>query len=115
MADLLNGNSRAEYEGMKSRTRSTMRRPRSGLAQYWHCETTMKRRRFQASSGCHYDANSISPTAWAAYAKLEPDRPRANDALEHALEFGSETSWRRTYMLGERKHDVEQLKKATGV
>jgi hypothetical protein len=111
MADLLDSNSRAAYEEM-IQNRKNFAEAHEGLALLAlrdHDEPEALKH-LQAAT----DANSISPAAWVAYAKLEHDRPRSNDALEHALELDPKLA-EAHYMLGERKHDVEELKKATSL
>jgi tetratricopeptide (TPR) repeat protein len=109
MADLLNGDSRAGYERM-IQNKKHFAEANEGLAMLAlrdHDEAAALKYLIAAT-----DADSKSPAAWLAYAKLETDRPRSNDALEHALELDPKLA-EAHYLLGDRKHDLEELKKAT--
>lgn len=109
MADLLNGDSRAGYQRLID-SKKHFADANEGLA-------LLALREHDDAAALKYlmaatDADSKSPAAWLAYAKLETDRPRSNDALEHALELDPKLA-EAHYMLGDRKHDLEELKKAT--
>jgi tetratricopeptide (TPR) repeat protein len=108
-ADLLNGDSRGEYERMIEQKKhfAEANEGLAILALRDHDEKAALKYLISAT-----DANSTSAAAWVAYAKLETDRPRSNDALEHALELDPKMA-EAHYLLGDRKHDLDELKKAT--
>ena len=109
MADLLNAGSKAAYERMLG-DKKHFADANEGLAM-------LALRDHDEASALKYltsatDAGTINPAAWVAYAKLEPDRPRSNDALEHALELDPKLA-EAHFLLGDRKHNLDELKKAT--
>jgi hypothetical protein len=111
MADLLNSDSRAAYQQMLQ-GKKYFSEANEGLA-------ALSLRDHDEAAALKYlaaatEANSISPGAWLAYAKLETDRPHSNDALLHALELDPKLA-EAHYLIGERKHDLEELKKATSL
>jgi tetratricopeptide (TPR) repeat protein len=111
IADLFNGGSRAEYERM-IQNKKHVAESHEGLAML------ALRDRDEPEALKHLlaatEANSVSPAAWVAYAKLETDRPRSNEALDHALDLDPKMA-EAHFMLGERRHDLEELKKATSM
>ena len=111
MADLLNGDSRAAYQRLID-SKKHFADANEGLA-------LLALRDHDEAAALKYltastEADSQSPAAWLAYAKLETDRPRSNDAIQHALELDPKLA-EGHYMIGERKHDLEELKKATSL
>lgn len=112
MADLLNADSHAAYEAMIRDHKKNFAEANEGLA-------LLALRDHDEAAALKYltdatEADSRSPAAWIAYAKLEKDRPRSNDAIEHALELDPKLA-EGHYMIGDRKHDAEELKKATSL
>jgi tetratricopeptide (TPR) repeat protein len=111
MADLLNSGSRAEYERM-IQDKKHFAEASEGLA-------LLALRDKDEAAALKYladatEAGTKSASAWLAYAKLEPDRPKSNDALETALELDPKLA-EAHYMKGDRRHDLEELKKATSL
>jgi Tfp pilus assembly protein PilF len=111
MADLLNGDSRAAYQRLIA-DKKHFAEANEGLA-------LLALRDHDEASALKYlqaatDADTKSPAAWLAYAKLETDRPRSNDAIQHALELDPKLA-EAHYLIGDRKHDLDELKKATSL
>jgi hypothetical protein len=111
MADLLNGDSRAAYQRLIDNKRR-IGAASEGLA-------LLALRDHDEAAALTYlkastEADSKSPAAWLAYAKLETDRPLSNEAIEHALDLDPKLA-EAHYMIGDRKHDLEELKKATSL
>jgi tetratricopeptide (TPR) repeat protein len=111
MADFLNSESRAAYESMIEGKRH-YGEANEGLA-------LLALRDNDQAAALKYltnavDAHSTNPAVWLAYAKLETDRPKSNEAIEVAIELDPKLA-EAHYMKGDRHHDLEELKKATSL
>jgi Tfp pilus assembly protein PilF len=111
MADLLNAESRAEYERM-IQDKKHYAESYEGLALLALRDNDQEAARKYLAEAA--DAGSTSPTAWLAYAKLETDRPKSNDAIDRALELDPKLA-EAHYIKGDRRHNLEELKKATSL
>jgi Tfp pilus assembly protein PilF len=111
-ADLLNAESRAAYQAILASGKRHYAEASEGLA-------ILALRDHDEAAALKYltdatDARSTSPGAWIAYAKLENDRPKSNDAIETALELDPQLA-EAHFLKGQRHHDEEELKKATAL
>jgi Tfp pilus assembly protein PilF len=109
MADLLNSDSRSEYLRM-IQDKKHFAEANEGLAMLAlkdHDEAGALKYLREAT-----DADIKSASAWLLYAKIETDRPKSNDAIERALELDPKLA-EAHYLKGDRKHDLDELKKAT--
>ncbi len=109
MADLLNEGSRAAYQRMLSDKRRSSD-ANEGLAM-------LALRDKDEEGAMKYltaavDAGTNNARIWLAYAKLEPDRPKSNEAIDQALHLDSKLA-EAHYIKGERRHNLDELKTAT--
>jgi hypothetical protein len=111
MADLLTAASRKQYEQMLGGKKyfAEANEGLALLAERDHDDAAA--RKYLAAAT---DAGSKNALVWLAYAKLEDDRVKSNEAIEAALELDPNLA-EAHYIKGERRHLLEELKKATSL